>query len=262
MPASELDKRLNRLNAPHYQSVATTGIGVEETLKGITSLVIAHLVKKYGLEGSEPLDKEIQILNANTTIEVSTADSLWEEVDERRCPSAQSRGAGRRRESLSSSSTMPAGNEQAPLVATELIGSKPPGLSARGPFEDNYFSTSGAPAQIPQEMQVPTTSVEIALPKGIMDSLPQLDSRGAAGDGIGRSTAGGRTTSERWPRERGQHPAESLDERAARASPAAAQDHARREPAAVKSFRAPQSARNLGGGKVPPQIPRRLRGSE
>jgi mutual gliding-motility protein MglA len=176
MPAAELDKRLNILDAPHYQSVATTGIGVEETLKGITSLVITHLVKKYGLEGSEPLDKEIQILNANTTVEVSTADSLWEEPDDATLPLSHGTAApeGEPEFELDDAS----GHEQVPLVATELIGSRQPELSARGPFEDDYFSTSGAPAQMPQKIAVPMKSVEIALPKGIMESLPQLDSRG------------------------------------------------------------------------------------
>jgi mutual gliding-motility protein MglA len=177
MPAAELDKRLNKLNAPHYLSVATTGFGVEETLKGITTLVITHLVKKYGLEGSEPLDKEIQILNANATVEVSTADSPWEEPDDATLPLDRGITApeGEAEFELDDAS----GNDQVPLVATELIGSRQPELSARGPFDDDYFSTSGAPAQIPQEIGVPLASVEIALPKGIMESLPQLDSRGA-----------------------------------------------------------------------------------
>src|SRR5258707_9585574 len=64
LPVAEIDKELNKLNAPKFESVATTGIGVEETLKGITQLVLAHLIKKYGLEGSEPLGGDIQILNA------------------------------------------------------------------------------------------------------------------------------------------------------------------------------------------------------
>ena len=178
MPVAELDKRLNRLNAPHYQSVATTGIGVEETLKGITSLVLGHLVKKYGMEGSEPLDKEIQILNANTTVEVSTADSVWEEPDDAALPLSRGIAApeGEPEFELDDAS----GHEQVPLVATELIGSRQPELSTRGPFDEDYFSTSGAPAQIPQEIRVPKTSVEIALPKGIMESLPHLDSHPAA----------------------------------------------------------------------------------
>ena len=64
LPVAEIDEEINKLGVPHFESVATTGIGVEETLKGITQLVLAHLVKKYGLEGSEPIEREIQILNA------------------------------------------------------------------------------------------------------------------------------------------------------------------------------------------------------
>src|SRR6476469_2459682 len=80
MSVAEIDRGLNKLNAPYFESVATTGIGVEETLKGITALVIAHLVKKYGLEGSEPLDREIQILDA-TVGDATPAESVWEEAD-------------------------------------------------------------------------------------------------------------------------------------------------------------------------------------
>src|SRR5213075_627976 len=64
MPPPEIEAELNKLNAPYFESVATTGIGVEEMLKGITQLVLTHLIKKYNLEGSEPLDRELQILNA------------------------------------------------------------------------------------------------------------------------------------------------------------------------------------------------------
>jgi len=63
-PIAELDPEVNKMRVPFYESVATSGLGVEETLKGITQLVLAHLVKKYGLEGTEPLEREIQILNA------------------------------------------------------------------------------------------------------------------------------------------------------------------------------------------------------
>src|ERR1043165_3206424 len=81
MPAAEMNAEINKLNAPHFESVATTGIGVEETLKGITQLVLAHLIRKYNLEGSEPLDREIQILNAPSA-SAGAKDSLWEDGDD------------------------------------------------------------------------------------------------------------------------------------------------------------------------------------
>ena len=43
----ELNGAINRFNAPFYESVATTGIGVQDTLKAITKLVLLHLTKKY-----------------------------------------------------------------------------------------------------------------------------------------------------------------------------------------------------------------------
>jgi signal recognition particle receptor subunit beta len=43
----ELNGALNRYNAPFYESVATTGIGVQDTLKAIVKLVLLNLTKKY-----------------------------------------------------------------------------------------------------------------------------------------------------------------------------------------------------------------------
>jgi len=43
----ELNSSLNRYNAPFYESVATTGIGVQDTLKAVVKLVLLHLTRKY-----------------------------------------------------------------------------------------------------------------------------------------------------------------------------------------------------------------------
>ncbi len=43
----ELNTALNRYNAPFYESVATTGIGVQDTLRAIVKLVLLHLTRKY-----------------------------------------------------------------------------------------------------------------------------------------------------------------------------------------------------------------------
>src|SRR5688572_23275959 len=176
LPVNELQAELNKLGVPSFESVATTGLGVEETLKGITQLVLAHLVKKYGLEGSEPLEKEIQILNAPTQ-RPATADSLWDEDDDDPFGSAPANVA---------LSAPPAGepefdlddasDENIPLVATELLPSSvAQQVSAANPFEDvtDYFSTPG-PAAAPSPIEVPMMSVEIPLPQGILESLPVL----------------------------------------------------------------------------------------
>jgi signal recognition particle receptor subunit beta len=43
----EMNAAINRYNAPFYESVATTGIGVQDTLKAITKLVLLNLTRKY-----------------------------------------------------------------------------------------------------------------------------------------------------------------------------------------------------------------------
>lgn len=81
MPVAKLEKELNKLSAPHYESVATSGAGVEQTLNGVTQLVLTNLVKKYGLEGSEPLEKDIHILNGVPPPEPTAPETLWDEED-------------------------------------------------------------------------------------------------------------------------------------------------------------------------------------
>lgn len=43
----ELNAKLNRYKSPFFESVATTGLGVQETLKAVTKLVLLHLTRKY-----------------------------------------------------------------------------------------------------------------------------------------------------------------------------------------------------------------------
>jgi signal recognition particle receptor subunit beta len=193
MPLEELDAEVNKLSVPRYGSVATTGIGVEDTLKGITQLVLSHLVKKYGLEGSEPLEREIQILNPTLPAEARADDSLWDEEEDVFSGDAASPAA-------SSAAVVNEEDEDVddlPLVATELIGSAPtaapppvPAAAAISPFDDmdefDYYAkptgtgisaegVAGLSAleEIPAE--VPMTSIEMALPEGILSSLPDLN---------------------------------------------------------------------------------------
>jgi signal recognition particle receptor subunit beta len=207
LTVAEIDKDLNKLQSPSFESVATTGIGVEETLKGITQLVLAHLVKKYGLEGSGPIDKEIHILNAPT--QSVPVESLWDEEDDpfsqtvaappppaaaasTRAPAAAS-SSGSYAAATSVASAAPAGeaefelddnaDESLPLVATELVGTSADSTTPpSNPFDDvsDYFNTFGrSPLAADSSMsddvtEVPTTSIEIPLPPGILDSLPIL----------------------------------------------------------------------------------------
>lgn len=180
MPVAEMSAEINKLGSPTYESVATSGLGVEDTLKGITQLVLAHLVKKYGLEGSEPLD--INILNAPTAAAPAASESLWDDDDDEpfgatppAAPAEPARQAaiplspvGETEFELDDASA----DESIPLVATELLPAPPP----PNPFDD-YFRNDEDPAPA---MDVPMTSIEIPLPAGILDSLPVLGQQPAA----------------------------------------------------------------------------------
>jgi hypothetical protein len=50
-----LNERLNPRGWPHFEACAKSGVGVEETLKGVTGLVFRSLAAKYGgAEGASP----------------------------------------------------------------------------------------------------------------------------------------------------------------------------------------------------------------
>ncbi len=49
----DLNTALNKYNAPFYESVATTGIGVKDTLNAITKLVLLNLTQRYGASASK-----------------------------------------------------------------------------------------------------------------------------------------------------------------------------------------------------------------
>ncbi len=186
LPVKELESEVNKLSAPSFESVATTGLGVEETLKGVTKLVLSYLIKKYGLEGSEPLDREIQILNPVASPEARPHDSLWDEDDAfGDAPPVQA--------ATSSFVLDDAGdNDDIPLVPTELIGSAPapppqsfddfdyyakrPELDERLPSTAMSVTGSGPALETLEDLpgDVPLVSIEIPLPEGILDSLPDL----------------------------------------------------------------------------------------
>jgi signal recognition particle receptor subunit beta len=48
LSVEKLNQRINTFGAPWYEAVAVKGIGVEETLKGVTALVFKSLAGKYG----------------------------------------------------------------------------------------------------------------------------------------------------------------------------------------------------------------------
>jgi signal recognition particle receptor subunit beta len=58
MSVDEMCERINTLNVPFYEAVATEGIGVEDTLKAISSLVLRSVMEKYGTKPGAGLPAE------------------------------------------------------------------------------------------------------------------------------------------------------------------------------------------------------------
>lgn len=158
LPVAQLQAAVNKLNVPAFESVATTGLGVEQTLRGITHLVLSHLVKKYGLEGGEPLDQELAAINPIGMRDVTApTDSVW--ADE---------GAGQPSDPFVLEEAA-AGSESLPQVATEL-------LAQESPFENVVEQFDSATARrAATAVEIPPVSVEIPLPEAVRDTLPVLE---------------------------------------------------------------------------------------
>jgi signal recognition particle receptor subunit beta len=66
LDVDKLNEALNTYNVPFYEAVATQGIGVQETLRHITKLVLVHLNERYG-------DKRRKSRSATVAEEVDAA---------------------------------------------------------------------------------------------------------------------------------------------------------------------------------------------
>ena len=64
----ELNAAINRFNGPFYESVATTGIGVQDTLKAITKLVLLHLTKKYDPKTAAAASASVQAVPPSVSV--------------------------------------------------------------------------------------------------------------------------------------------------------------------------------------------------
>ena len=152
MPVASLEEAINRFGAPSFESVATTGIGVEETLRGVTHAVLDHLVKKYGLQGAGSLDREIQPLNAAVPPR-DEGDSVWTE-DNVLASEVGVADAVFPTEEIEPGSPMVLdddGGEDLPTIPTELVDDPSP----FGP------ETAPAPAQRHPSLEIDLTDVVV-----------------------------------------------------------------------------------------------------
>jgi len=69
----ELDETLNEYDAPFFESVATEGIGVQETLQGIVKLVMRSLRDRYEPVGQEEQRSSLRPAEAGAPVQPSAA---------------------------------------------------------------------------------------------------------------------------------------------------------------------------------------------
>ncbi len=70
LPVEELQRHLNKLSVPHYEAIAIRGIGVFETLKGISRLTLARIAQNLELQegGEEAIPAQEEEEEARTAV--------------------------------------------------------------------------------------------------------------------------------------------------------------------------------------------------
>jgi mutual gliding-motility protein MglA len=177
MPVASLEEAINRFGAPSFESVATTGIGVEETLRGVTHTVLDHLVKKYGLQGAGSLDREIQPLNAAVP-QRDVGDTVWTE-DNVLAGEVGVADAVFPTEEVGAGSPMVLdddGSEDLPTIPTELVD------------EPSPFPPETAPAEPPPRSVRPSLEIDLTdvVVPPIRPQDPGSPSERRANDGLVR----------------------------------------------------------------------------
>jgi mutual gliding-motility protein MglA len=90
LPVKELNRRLNVLKVPYFEAIALTGMGVQETFKGIAKVVMSNLSKKYGrpeevaagLKAEQAASEKVTAAATVKSAEAFDLSDLEEEVQE------------------------------------------------------------------------------------------------------------------------------------------------------------------------------------
>ena len=90
LPVKELNRQLNVLKVQYFESIALTGMGVQETFKGIAKVVMSNLSKKYGrpeevaagLKTEQAANEKVATPAATKTAEAFNLSDLDEEIQE------------------------------------------------------------------------------------------------------------------------------------------------------------------------------------
>ena len=104
MSVEDLDNLLNEFNAPCFEAVATTGIGVEETLQGVVRLVARSLRERFRI----PAEESAGFLEEVPPAVVEELAAAFETPKEVLAPAVPAVGVSSREASLGAPSPSPA----------------------------------------------------------------------------------------------------------------------------------------------------------
>ena len=160
----KMNERLNLLNVPFYAAVAVEGVGVEDTLKAVSSLVLKSVIEKYGAAQSSGMPAPASVARAAAPVSSPAAQSLLEK--EKTDPFALSQTA-------SASASVPVGQEVGSYAGAELkVEPMTDPLGANEP-NDPFVGTGQSPPGNPEPPAEPRDRLP---PEG--EALTQTLSRG------------------------------------------------------------------------------------
>ena len=157
----ELNAAINRFNAPIYEAVATTGIGVHETLKAITRLVLNALKERYVEKSSHRPSAGAAAVAAQAAQNMAQAANVTK----------QTAAAAPATPRPAPMHTAPAAPPMATIGRVEAFGEETADLVELDPLE--AIEESGDPGAVPH-----------AAPPAALDDALELDLVEESGDAL------------------------------------------------------------------------------
>ncbi len=187
MGVEQLNERLNRYNVPFYEAVATTGVGVQETLKHVTKLVLLHLNDRYA--GGRSADASVAQVGRPAPAPVASAP----EATAAPAPVASAPGAT----AAPAAAPLAFDPPQAPAAAASAMGSLgvagAPAALATPPIPPAAPVQAAAEAQVAQQTLVDQPAVVSEEDSFQFDSAflgTEIEADSGAADSVSAQDAG------------------------------------------------------------------------
>lgn len=162
----EMNLAINKYNAPFYESVATTGIGVQDSLRAITKLVLIHLSKKFDLK----IPGQVEDIKKADEQKVTQEEEI---TQEEKVPQAV--GVTQQQESFSSPSEDESGMASQVItdISSEPSSAEADALASQDDLSDEVPITE---EQIEEEGSVTETSGWLPQEESTEDQIPSMPS--------------------------------------------------------------------------------------